>query len=95
MVQLNIVNCRLRKLFCLQNTLSFSITKSKETKINNKLEIEIETNTKTTSDTTSTEDLIYELTKPRLDFFIKHELLPTLRYSQQKLLQKITDRTVG
>lgn len=96
MVQLNVINCRLRKLFCLQNTLSFSITKSKTAKIkNNKLEIEIETNTKTTSDTTSTEDLIYELTKPRLDYFIKHELLPTLRHSQQKLLQKITDRTTG
>lgn len=102
MIQLNIVNCRLRKLFCLQNTLSFSISKSKETnteteetKINNKLRIEIETNTKTESGGTSTEDLIYELTEPRLDYFIKLELLPTLRYSQQKLLQKITDRTVG
>ena len=89
MIQLNIINCRLRKLFCLQNTLAFSITKSKETKINNKLEIKIETNTKTESDTT----IEYELTEPRLDYFIKHELLPTLHYSQQKLLQKITDRT--
>ena len=89
MIQLNIVNCKLRKLFCLQNTLAFSITKSKGTKINNKLEIKIETNTKTESDTT----IEYELTEPRLDYFIKHELLPTLHYSQQKLLQKITDRT--
>lgn len=95
MIQLNVVNCRLRKLFCLQNTLSFSITKSKGTKIKNKLEIEIETNSKTELGSTSTEDFIYELTEPRLDFFIKHELLPTLRYSQQKLLQKITDRTTG
>lgn len=95
MIQLNVLNCRLRKLFCLQNTLSFSITKSKETKIKNKLEINIEIDTKTESGTTSTEDLIYELTEPRLDFFIKHELLSTLRCSQQKLLQKITERTVG
>jgi hypothetical protein len=95
MIQLNVLNCRLRKLFCLQNTLSFSITKANGMTIKNKIEIEIETNPKTKSDTTSTEDLIYELTEPRLDFFIKHELFPTLRYSQQKLLQKITERTVG
>ena len=95
MIQLNVLNCRLRKLFCRQNTLSFSITKANGMTIKNKIEIEIETNTKTKSDTTSTEDLIYELTEPRLDFFIKHELLPTLHCSQQKLLQKITERTVG
>lgn len=95
MVQLNIINCRLRKLFCRQNTLSFSITKANGMTIKNKIEIKIETNSKTESGFTGTEDLIYELTKPRFDYFIKHELFPTLRYSQQKLLQKITDRTVG
>lgn len=91
MVQLNVVNCRLRKLFCHQNTLSFSITKANGMTIKNK----IETNSKTESGSTGTEDLIYELTKPRFDYFIKHELFPTLRYSQQKLLQKITERTTG
>lgn len=95
MVQLNVVNCRLRKLFCRQNTLSFSITKANGMTIKNKIEIKIETNPKTESGSTGTEDLIYELTKPRFDYFIKHKLFPTLRYSQQKLLQKITERTVG
>ena len=95
MVQLNIINCRLRKLFCRQNTLSFSITKANGMTIKNKIEIKIETNPKTESGSTETEDLIYELTKPRFDYFIKHELFPTLRYSQQKLFQKITERTVG
>ena len=95
MVQLNIINCRLRKLFCCQNTLSFSITKANGMTIKNKIEIKIETNPKTESGSTETEDLIYELTKPRFDYFIKHELFPTLSYSQQKLFQKITERTVG